>query len=229
MDYGFNTPASVVDIPQGSGFLTFGFFKNFPAGTGTYAQRATIVETGGHSTATTVSGGGGGGGGGGGRFRGTMTVTGNATTTRTQTNPGGGTSTAVGNPGSGMDYCSLTPGASATAVRGTVTVGVVATTGTCASGLVNGVVYDINYANGRGFYDPVGPTYGYGWRIDCMSPISAGQVKLGQQTAASGGIPTATYNLPTSMNNAANEDAAICVSTQDGSSGNQAPVQIVTV
>lgn len=162
-------------------------------------------------------------------FKGTMTVTGNATTGRTLTNPGAGTSTAVGNPNAGMAYCTLTPGATAKATGGTVTVGVVATTGTCASGLVNGTVYDINYVNGRAFYDPPNPNSPYGWQIDCMSPIGAGQVKLGQQTAASGGIPTATYNLPNGSTNAANEDSAVCVSDSTGNIGNQAPVQIVTV
>lgn len=161
-------------------------------------------------------------------FKGTMTVTGNGTTARTDTDPGNGTSTAVADP-TGMKYCSLTPGATAKGVLGTVTVGVVATTGSCASALEDGVVYDINYVNGRAFYDPNGPARRYTWQIDCMSPLSSGHTRLGQQIAVNGGIPTATYNLPTSTNNAANEDSAVCVSDSSGGIGNQAPVQIVSV
>lgn len=161
-------------------------------------------------------------------FRGTMTVSGNGTTSRSPS--GTSPSTAIGN-NTGMGYCSLTPGATAKATGGTVTVQVLASSAPCAvSTLTPNTAYDVNYVNGRAFYDPPGPARVYGWQIDCMSPISAGQVNLGSQTTDSlGNLASQTWNLPNGAVNASGEDSAVCVSTPNGGNGNQAPVQIVSV
>lgn len=139
-------------------------------------------------------------------------------------------SRVVGN-NSSMGYCKLEPGA--TGYSGAVvTIEVKAAGSPCtASTFTPNTVYDVNYVNGRAFYDPAGPARPYGWQIDCMSPRGTGVVPLGSQVTAdaSGLVPAFTRTLPTSSANASGEDSAICLSTTNGGNGNQAPIQIVSV
>ncbi|MDP9388207.1 MAG: hypothetical protein M3Q48_09945 [Actinomycetota bacterium] len=139
-------------------------------------------------------------------------------------------SRTVGN-NANMGYCKLEPGA--TGFSGAeVTIEVKAAPSGCPSSTFTpNTNYDVNYVNGRAFYDPISPAFPYGWQIDCMSPRDLGVVALGSQVAAnaSGEVPAFTRTLPTSSANASGEDSAICLSTTGGGNGNQAPIQIVAV
>ncbi|HVE46586.1 MAG TPA: hypothetical protein VNA57_07565 [Acidimicrobiales bacterium] len=139
----------------------------------------------------------------------------------------------VGDASTSMGYCSAVPGATAKRIGGTVTVTVVATTGTCANGasLTPGRAYTVYYRDGSVWRDPNGPDPWSRNNGTCMTGTS--RVAIGSGTAnAGGGWTTATYNLPSSgvTLNASNTDASVCVES-DGAfnEGNEAPVQIVSV
>ncbi|MDP9386902.1 MAG: hypothetical protein M3Q48_02975 [Actinomycetota bacterium] len=139
-------------------------------------------------------------------------------------------SRAIGN-NSNMGYCKLEPGATGK-TGDVVTIEVKAAGSPCkASTLTPNTVYDVNYVNGRAFYDPKSPAFPYGWQIDCMSPRDPGVEPLGAQVTAdaAGLIAPFQRTLPTSSANASGEDSAICISTTGGGNGNQAPIQIVAL
>ncbi|MDQ3825085.1 MAG: hypothetical protein M3325_04815, partial [Actinomycetota bacterium] len=124
-----------------------------------------------------------------------------------------GTSTTDGN-NSGMAYCTLTPGASASASSGSiVSLNVTAVTkaGCAASNLTAGTVYYLRYYNGAGF-----TTTGkkYGWNVDCMEGASGTRIgdTVNGYTATSTGLSISNVALPNGSTNSTGQDSAVCLS-----------------
>jgi len=130
---------------------------------------------------------------------------------------------------SGMGYCTLTPGAQATSVSGSIAslnVTTVSKSGCASSSFDASTIYYLRYYNGVGFKTQGGK---YVRNIDCMEGASGARIgnTSGYTTSSTGGLSITGVALPDGSVNSTGQDSAVCLSTAGGGNGNQVPLHIV--